>query len=561
MAYNPVAAGSSKFQVVTFSAIPAGTSNFPIATDRLPVASNAVCVGASAVPVATGAVSVATGAVPSLASMIGAPTKVEQPQVRQASVQYAKTTVRSPSPTTVRSPSPTTVRAPSPVAKAPVQASIMQASPVTTAMPMEVKTTRVRGSSITSARQHVQGSSITYPSGAPQLVRPAQVQGASITAQVQGPSITLSSATPQHVTSCAVPVHLPGQQASPVVASGAMHAPQAAVCQHTQQMPMQGCYAAAEQGHASYEMAASPVPPQGRPPQQPLQPPQRLIEGMPDPAAIEQQKSAYARSLDVQLEQGTKMLEQQNEVQKHALRQAAEQQKQHYNVQVDQQLKAQEMSVDQQASYQLMGLQQAGHEQRAILEQQANAAVLDYEQKKVQDEFARQQYEHQSKAYEKHIEMHTEMQRHREAYVMQTRALQESFARQSAALTREAANAASPAAAGAGFGAGAGYGPGGFACSGGTGPGFNDACSYGGAAGIVGSAAESYVPALGPETFPTYAPLPEFAPAQAGVCPGAGYGVMAHPHQAACGPVSCGHPTTAYPAAGYTPAAGYAPYG
>ena len=37
----------------------------------------------------------------------------------------------------------------------------------------------------------------------------------------------------------------------------------------------------------------------------------------------------------------------------------------------------------------LMGLQQAAYERKALLEQQANAAVLDYEQKRVQDEFAR----------------------------------------------------------------------------------------------------------------------------------------------------------------------------
>jgi len=409
MAYNPSTMGTTTYQLATFGGVSAGTASCPVATGAFPVATNAVAAGTGGIPVTTGVVSVATGVVPSMATMIGATAqtaKVEQPQMRQASVQYAKTAVRASSP-----------------APKVVQAGTLQ-------------------------------------------VRPKTV--------VQGPSITFSSAAPQVVTSRVAPVQFPGQQAAPVAVNGSLHAPHGTACHVSQQMPRQGCYAVAQQGHASYqghascEVAASPVPPQGRlpqlpphppqhwnearPPQPPTQPPERLTEGMPDPAAIEQQKYTYARSLDVQLEQGTKMLEQQNEVQKHALRQAAEQQKHQYNVQVDQQLKAQEMSVDQQASYQLMGLQQAAHEQRTMLEQQANAAILDYEQKKVQDEFARQQYEYQRKAYEKHVEMHTEMQRHRENYVMQTRALQEAYAKQTAALQQEAANAASSVVAGAGAG-------------------------------------------------------------------------------------------------------------
>merc|ERR1711879_493168 len=106
---------------------------------------------------------------------------------------------------------------------------------------------------------------------------------------------------------------------------------------------------------------------------------------------------------------------------------------------VEQQLKAQEMSVDQQASYQLMGLQQAAHERNALLEQEANAAVLDYEQKKVQDEFNRQKYEHDKKAYEKKMELHVAMNKHREEYAMKARAMQEAYAMQGARLQAEAA--------------------------------------------------------------------------------------------------------------------------
>ena len=102
------------------------------------------------------------------------------------------------------------------------------------------------------------------------------------------------------------------------------------------------------------------------------------------------------------------MIESNNESRKQALRQEADMKKEQYYLQasvaldvewtcvamrcqVDQQLKAQEMSVDQQANYQLMGLQQAAFERRSILDQQAAAATLEYEQKRVQDEFAKTQ--------------------------------------------------------------------------------------------------------------------------------------------------------------------------
>merc|ERR1719401_1640004 len=124
---------------------------------------------------------------------------------------------------------------------------------------------------------------------------------------------------------------------------------------------------------------------------------------------------------------------------KQALRQQATQQIQQFHVQMDQELRAQEMSVDQQASVQLMSLQQAASEQRAVLEQQANAAVLEYEQKRIQDDFAVQQYEHQKRAAERHAEIQAEKSRQREHFAAQARVAQEAYAAQEAALRREAA--------------------------------------------------------------------------------------------------------------------------
>jgi len=168
----------------------------------------------------------------------------------------------------------------------------------------------------------------------------------------------------------------------------------------------------------------------------PVQPPS-LTEGMPDPHAIEQQKNAYARSLDEQLQQGIKMIETSNDNKKQTLRQEAELKREQFFLQVDQQLKAQEMSVDQQANYQLMGLQQAAFERRALLDQQAAAATLEYEQKRVQDEFAKTQYEHRKRAMEKQAEMHKELAKQKEDFARQQRAMQEAYAQQVAGLAAD----------------------------------------------------------------------------------------------------------------------------
>merc|ERR1712224_1098956 len=69
--------------------------------------------------------------------------------------------------------------------------------------------------------------------------------------------------------------------------------------------------------------------------------PQKLTDGMPDVNSIEKQKAAYALSLEQQLAEGIRVLNEQNKQRKEYLKQVAEQQKAQFNLQVDQQLKAQ----------------------------------------------------------------------------------------------------------------------------------------------------------------------------------------------------------------------------
>ncbi|OLP77388.1 ATP-dependent RNA helicase dbp2 [Symbiodinium microadriaticum] len=86
--------------------------------------------------------------------------------------------------------------------------------------------------------------------------------------------------------------------------------------------------------------------------------------GFPDPASIEEQKKAYCRSLDLQLEEGNKSLQQQNIERKKQLHEAAEQQKQALLLHMDQQVKMQEMALDEQTNQAMMGLKKAALDQR-----------------------------------------------------------------------------------------------------------------------------------------------------------------------------------------------------
>ncbi|CAE8603105.1 unnamed protein product, partial [Polarella glacialis] len=96
-----------------------------------------------------------------------------------------------------------------------------------------------------------------------------------------------------------------------------------------------------------------------------------FTRGFPDPASIDEQRVAYSRSLDMQLEHGQKSLQLQNEERKKQLHNAADSQRQALLLHMEQQVKMQEMALDEQTNQAMMGLKKAALDQRAALEQQA----------------------------------------------------------------------------------------------------------------------------------------------------------------------------------------------
>jgi len=130
------------------------------------------------------------------------------------------------------------------------------------------------------------------------------------------------------------------------------------------------------------------------------QPPQRLTEGLPDPGAIESQKSAYTKGLDEQLRQGAAILNQQLKQQMDQLHALGEQQKQKYFVQVDHEIKSQELGLVQQFKEQLLMVQQAASQQKRILGQQATALLMEYNNKKAQEDLLMEEYQFAKSAFE-----------------------------------------------------------------------------------------------------------------------------------------------------------------
>merc|ERR1719327_1839027 len=169
----------------------------------------------------------------------------------------------------------------------------------------------------------------------------------------------------------------------------------------------------------------SSIPTEIQPP--PPQPPQRLTEGIPDPNAIEQQKQAYSQGLDDQLRQGAAILNQQLKQQMDQLHALGDEQKKKYYVQVDHEIQSQELGLVQQYQEQLLMVQTAAAQQRRILGQQATSLLLEYNQKKAQEDLLMEEYQIAKSAYDSQQRFSQEQQslQQQQAAVSQQQAVEQ----------------------------------------------------------------------------------------------------------------------------------------
>lgn len=116
-----------------------------------------------------------------------------------------------------------------------------------------------------------------------------------------------------------------------------------------------------------------------------------LTENLPGPSSIQKQKENYAQALEAQLSDGADQLGGMHRQKTDYLHAVANQQKHQFNIMLDQQVKEQEMTLLQEYNQQLMKLRQAAQGRRAELETSAHAASVEWQQRKVKEEFFRQQ--------------------------------------------------------------------------------------------------------------------------------------------------------------------------
>lgn len=115
------------------------------------------------------------------------------------------------------------------------------------------------------------------------------------------------------------------------------------------------------------------------------------LQELADPDTVQKEKEKYARDLDEQLRRGVEVLGEAHRWQTGDLHARAKQEQTRYNLAVDQKVKQQELLLSQEYNEKLMKLQQVAQAKRAELELQATGLMLEFQQRKVQEEFLVQQ--------------------------------------------------------------------------------------------------------------------------------------------------------------------------
>lgn len=136
-----------------------------------------------------------------------------------------------------------------------------------------------------------------------------------------------------------------------------------------------------------------------------------LTRGLPDPIAIDVQKAAWNRRLDDQLRYEEELLKMQQRQQTALIHQAAEAQKRHAILEIEQRAKQQEFSLTHQCSEQMMGMQKELQSLKLMLEKQASDLLMEYQQRKSQEEILQAQFKAHRKAYDMQFQMAAELQK------------------------------------------------------------------------------------------------------------------------------------------------------
>merc|ERR1712032_97339 len=146
-------------------------------------------------------------------------------------------------------------------------------------------------------------------------------------------------------------------------------------------------------------VAAPPMPAYGAA-MPAMQKPQNLTAGIPDPASIEHQKQQYSRAIDAEQQKEAQQIMATAQQQKQMLKQRSQQEKAQSHVTIDQYATYGNSYVDEQTLAEVAYLQAESAQHRQVLEQQASALTLEYNQRMAQGDMMMRQYQIQKQYYE-----------------------------------------------------------------------------------------------------------------------------------------------------------------
>ncbi|CAE7845339.1 hypothetical protein AK812_SmicGene40052 [Symbiodinium microadriaticum] len=132
---------------------------------------------------------------------------------------------------------------------------------------------------------------------------------------------------------------------------------------------------------------------------------------LPPPESIRSRQSEIAAQLTRALGEGQAALERQRQSQQAQLEELQKQQKTRFLLALDAQVKADEYALSKDHNEQLMRLQQDAQRKRAQLEQQATSLVLEFQQRKLEEEFYAQQRDIHRQHEEVQSRLATELQK------------------------------------------------------------------------------------------------------------------------------------------------------
>merc|ERR1740129_946696 len=146
-------------------------------------------------------------------------------------------------------------------------------------------------------------------------------------------------------------------------------------------------------------VAAPPMPAYGAA-MPPMQKPQNLTAGIPDPASIEHQKQQYSRAIDAEQQKEAQQIMAMAQQQKQMLMRQSQQEKAQSYVTIDQYATYGNSYVEEQTLAEVAYLQAESAQHRQALEQQASALALEYNQRKAQEDMMMRQHQIQKQYYE-----------------------------------------------------------------------------------------------------------------------------------------------------------------